>query len=448
MIRRRFLSLSLLFLLLLPFPALAALKAGAARTVITPQTSIWMAGYAFRNKPSEGKLHDLYARALALEDDQGTKAVFLASDIIGIPAGLAARVSARVEKECGVPRANLMLTCSHTHSGPALRDNLKDMYGMPEEEWQKVIQYMKWLEDKMVEVIQESVRDLKPAKISRGVGTASFTINRRQYNLDSISIGLNPIGPVDEDAPVLKVIDEKGAIKAVVFGYACHNTTLSGYEINGDYAGFAQLDLEEAIPGAVAMFFIGCGADQNPNPRRKIEDAQNHGRELAEAVRQVLSGAMKEVDGPIHAAFSLTDLSLIPAPTREQLQEQLKDSNIHIQRRAKNLLSTLDEKGKIPETYPYPLQVWRLNDFLIVAMGGEVVVDYSLRLKHELGRENAWIVGYANDVCCYIPSLRVLKEGGYESVDSMIYYGFHGPWAPPIEETIVKEVHRLVDAAK
>jgi hypothetical protein len=111
------------------------------------------------------------------------------------------------------------------------------------------------------------------------------------------------------------------------------------------------------------------------------------------------------------------------------------------------LLRVLDEGGSFPPTYPYPVQVWRLGDDLIwVILGGEVVVDYSLRLKRELGRERTWVASYANDVMNYIPSRRVLLEGGYEGGGATIPYGLHAPWNDEVEELIVREVHRQVDA--
>ncbi len=308
---------------------------------------------------------------------------------------------------------------------------------------------MKELETKLVQVISNSLENLEPARLFHGHGTADFAMNRRQYNLDGISIGHNPIGPVDHDVPVMKVAGEDGKMKAIVFGYACHNTTLSFYKFCGDYAGFAQHDLEKEYPGTIAMFWSGCGADQNPDPRRELQHAIDHGEELSQAVQTVLNGSMKEIGGPIQTEFSKTDIPLTPAPTREQLEKDIQTDNRYIQSRAQKLLKTLDEKGKIPETYPYPLQVWRFSDDLLwIAMAGEVVVDYSLRLKHELGAENTWVIAYANDVFAYIPSLRVLREGGYEADTSMIYYGLHGPWKPQVEKLIVNEIHRLIKKAR
>src|SRR5262249_35203995 len=110
------------------------------------------------------------------------------------------------------------------------------------------------------------------------------------------------------------------------------------------------------------------------------------------------------------------------------------------------LLHRIEKDGSLSGTYPYPVQTWRLGDDLTwVALGGEVVVDYSLRLKRELGRDATWVAGYTNDVMAYIPSLCVLKEGGYEGATAMIYYGQPTVWSPRVEESIVAAVREQVE---
>jgi len=253
-------------------------------------------------------------------------------------------------------------------------------------------------------------------------------------------------GPVDPDVPVLRVASSGGSLLAVLFGYACHNTTLTQefYELSGDYAGFAQIDLERAHPGAAAMFLMLCGGDQNPNPRGKRELAEQHGRTLAEEVDRVLGTELTPVKPPIRAAFQNVELEFA-FHTREKFEQELKDTNPARVRRAHAMLEAYDERHPIRQT-PYPIQAIRFDSALtILALGGEVVVDYSLRLKREYPGKLI-VAGYSNDVMSYIPSLRVLREGGYEAVDSMIYYGQPGPYADDIEERIVDGVRRVMKA--
>ena len=153
---------------------------------------------------------------------------------------------------------------------------------------------------------------------------------------------------------------------------------------------------------------------------------------------------MKAVEGPLRTTYSEIDLPFASIPTREQLVNDGASKDRYVAARAKYLLAKWDRDGGLSPTYPYPVQVWRLGSApTLVLLGGEAVVDYSLRLKKEFGPAT-WVCSYSNDVMAYIPSLRVLKEGGYEGGGAMVYYGLPSPWGPQVEELIVKEVHRLV----
>jgi neutral ceramidase len=432
-----------------PVRGAGEIKAGVGKVVITPMHDMWLAGYASRTKPSEGKLHDIYAKALALEDETGARTVLVTSDLIGVPAALVNDTANRARDKFQLPRERLMVTVSHTHSGPVLQDRLQHMYGLDETQTRLLTEYSKTLPALFLQAIASALNDLQPCRAEWGVGRAGFAVNRRQYTLGGVINGANPIGPVDHDVPVMKISRADGSIKALVHGYACHNTTLSQQKFSGDYAGFSQAYLEEKMPGATALFVCGCGGDANPLPRGTVELARKYGAELAEAVLTVAKQPLTELKGPIRVAFKEVSLALSTPPTRAEVEKQLQDSNVYIQRRAKLLLKTLDEKGELPTTYPYPVQAWQFADGMqMIALGGEVVVDYSLRMKHELGRERTWVIAYANDVCAYMPSLRVLREGGYEGAESMIYYGHHGPWAPTIEEDIIRTVHEIAAPAK
>lgn len=420
-------------------------KAGVATKVITPEESIWMAGYASRTKPAEGKIHDLFAKALCIEDASGKRLVLVTTDLIGIPRTLGAAVAAEAEKKYGLKRDELILSASHTHSGPVIRENLIDMYPMTKEDAAKVEAYTKKLQTDLVDLIGVSVKNLQPAALKYGLGNATFAVNRRQVTDKGVINGSNPAGPVDHSVPVLLAEGKDGKPVAVVFGYACHNTTLDLMKWCGDYAGFAQLALEKAHPGAVAMFWTGCGADANPLPRRKVELAEQYGKELADAVTATVKGA-KPLTGKFASKYEAITLKFESVPTKAQLGADVLSKTLAIQKRAERLLKELEANGKISDEYPhYPVQTWALGDQVMwVALGGEVVVDYAIRLRKDVATSRSlWVMGYANDVMAYIPSARVLKEGGYEADSSQIYYGMPGKWSPTIEDAIVGKVKDL-----
>ncbi len=388
----------------------AGFKAGVGRAVITPELPIWLSGYAARTNPATGILHDLWAKALALEDDQRQRVVIVTTDLVGLPRGVSEEVAARVQKQFGLHRSQLLLNSSHTHSGPVVYPNLNVMFNFDAADTERSIRYSRKVTDSLVTVVGAAIASLAPARIAIGHGSALFAINRRAASAKGVRLGVNPAGPTDPDVPVIKVSDLNGQLRAILFGYACHNTTLGGdlYKINGDYAGFAQIELEKSHPGASALFFILCGADQNPSPRGKVELAMKHGKSLAEAVDRVLAGDLHAVNPPIRTAFK--NISLDFAPHDRAVFEKEAQGPDHFRQRRANLMLKAYDAGQPVREVSYPIQTVRLaNDLTLVALGGEVVVDYALRLKREYPRENLIITGYFNDVMFYIPSLRVLK---------------------------------------
>lgn len=422
-------------------------KAGAASVAITPEGPIWMAGYASRNKPSEGKAQDLFAKALALEDAAGARVVIVTTDLIGIPRALRDAVAKGADEKFHLPPQSLLLNASHTHSGPVVRVGPSVMFDLPGEEVQRIEKYVARLQEALIDVIGRSLAALAPAQIGYSHARAGFAMNRRLPTDKGFQNSPYPEGPVDHDVPVLRVESADGkTLRAVLFGYACHNTTLSLYDICGDYAGFAQQDLEAAHPEMIALFLNGCSGDQNPYPRGKLEQAQQHGRALANAVEAALLPKPRPVGGPLRTAFKDITLDFAPPPTREQLTQQLDAKDKGDQRKAKLLLEQLDKDGRIRSTYTYPIQVVQFGgDLTLVALAGETVVDFSLRLKRELtGPAAVWVAGYSNDVFGYVPSLRVLNEGGYEAGGAFRFSALPGPFAPTVEERIVTTVHELV----
>jgi neutral ceramidase len=408
--RRGLMAASLGGSALIAAQAQAGWKAGVARAAVTPTESIWMAGYAARTKPSEGVLKDLYVKALALEDERGATTVILTSDVIGFRRELADAIASRCREKFGLARDRLLLNSSHTHTGPIV-GRFKPPAGHEAQE-QVVARYTERLLDRAVETVGAAIRGAAPATLHFGQGLAGFAVNRRRDRPGTRNLP----APVDHDVPVLAVRRPGGELAAVLFGYACHNTTLGQYRISGDYAGFAQEALEKAHPGSHALFVTGCGADSNPLPRYQgtdpalahysVELASMYGKILAIAVDIVLHGKMAAVAGPLRTAFERVDVPFQSPPS----------------------------------SYPYPVHALRFGSgFKLVALAGEVVVDYSLRLKAQHGWDDTWVAAYSNDMPGYIPSVRVLKEGGYEAGG-----GPGGVYGEAVEEIVVAKVNELL----
>lgn len=420
-------------------------KAAMARGKITPQGPIWMSGYASRSHPSEGVLQDLWAKALALEDAKGHRVVFVTTDLIGFPRRITDAIAAQAMKQYGLERAQLVFNSSHTHSGPVVRPNLETMYDLPTEQWAAIDRYGQQLTATVLSIIGQSIGELAPARISYHEGQAAFAINRRQATAKGVIIGSNPTGPIDHTVPVLRVTDLKGKLLGAMFGYSCHNTTLTGefYQIAGDYAGFAQEEFERVHPGTVGMFMMLAGGDQNPSPRSRNELAVQHGKALATAAEEAMAKPGIPVSGNLRVAFHIVDLPLAHH-TRADFERELLDPNKFKARRAKVMLAAYDQKLPVRKV-AYPVQAIRLGKTVTyVPLGGELVVDYALQTKAAFPKERIVVAGYSNDVMCYISNRRILKEGGYEAVDSMIYYGMPGPFAPEVEDVLTASIHRVL----
>jgi neutral ceramidase len=424
------------------------MKIGIGRVVITPESPVWLAGYASRTKAGESALHDIWAKAMAIEDETGAKFVIVTADLIGFYMNQTEPIAKQVEAKHGIPRDNILFNASHTHCSPVVdNEGLHITYGLEGVEQERATAYTKHLSGLLEKVIDEALADLQPGTLHWGIGEAFFGKNRRMYTIGGVSNNYNPIGPVDNDVPTLVAKSADGTIRGILFGYACHNTVTDLQQFNGDYAGFAQIEIEKAFPGATALFAQGCGGDQNPLPRRKIELAEKYGAELGAAVSSVLNGTMTPVTGPITARYKLIPLALTEAPTEAEVDKQLEDKNKYRVRLAKKMKRQYQEDGKLPTTLPQAVQVWKFGEAVqLTALSGEVTVDYSLLIKHHYPKEKQFVMGYTNGCPAYIPSLRVLKEGGYEGAGAMIYYGVHGPLEPTVEQDIMNTIHELAKA--
>lgn len=432
-------------------------RVGVASAAITPEASVWMAGYAARSAPSQGVAQELYAKALAVDDGAGGRVVLVTTDLIGIPRSLRNFVERECGSRFGLKPEQLLLNASHTHCGPEVRlermEVERNASQASPEVMENVRSYRRWLEDRLVQLVGEAWDQRKPAELEFSFARAGFAMNRRRpKHGGGFSNNPNPAGPVDQEVPVLSVSAEDGSTRAVLFGYACHNTTLSGYELSGDYAGYAQQYVEEAYPGATALFMTGCGGDQNPYPRRNMVPGQppeelvrQHGRALANAVFTALAAEQRSIQSPLITA--LEDVRLdYQLPSARELQERLREENTPVvEERIRDLLQLVEAHRTLPG-YPCPVQVLRFGDDLaLVALGGEVVVDYSLRLKRELaGARHVWVAGYSNDVFGYLASRRIIEEGGYEGGGANTRILNHpGPFALDTEERVVGKVHEL-----
>jgi hypothetical protein len=437
-----------------PATAQSPVPVGVAVEDITPAYPIRLMGYGSRKTESEGVASRLKARALAIGSDEapdGGPAVLVAIDNCAVGANVTEEVATRLKNKVGLKRERFAVCSTHTHCGPALNSELDFIFGtpIPDDQKTRIARYTRELTDSIEKVALAALAARSPASLSWGQGQVTFAANRRVLKDGRwINFGVNPNGPVDHSLPVLRATDASGKVRAVLFGYACHCTTLGGEfnQICAEWTGYACDEVERQFPGSTALAIIGCGADANPEPRRNLDDAKQHGLSAAHEVERLVKSALTPLPAKIDARLQKLELPLEPPPDRAALERRAKlpGSEGFL---AKSLIARLDRGESLETHVPYSVETWCFGDDLaMVFLPGEVVVDYALRLKWEIDQHRLWVVAYTNDVPCYIPSRRVLSEGGYEADLSMVFYGHPTRFAPATEDLIIHAVHALLPA--
>lgn len=423
------------------------IEVGVARIDITPEGPIRLAGYGNRSKSeSDGIIQRLEAKAMAFGSDADHPSVLVTVDLVGITESITSKLRAELLKNAGINPAQVVICASHTHGGPEI-GNLLNILQYREggysdsllslEQSVHIAEYTEMLSKKLKEVSLAALKNRKPALISWGQGQAFFAANRRTKD-----------GPVDPSLPILKITNPDGTLKAVFVNYACHGTTLEGInQINADWIGEAKRLIEINHPGCMAMVALGCGADADPNPRGSMEDVKLNGKQISDNVDKLLSAQLQPLSSAPVGVMKWVRLPFSKVPTASELIALTEDKTLKGYY-ARIALDRIQRGETIPAEVNLPIQVWNFGGKLaMINLGGEVVVDYSIRLKDELGAEHLWINAYSNDVPCYIASRRVIREGGYEADFSMYCYDKPSPLAEEAENIIVTAIHELIPAS-
>lgn len=280
-------------------------KAGVAKVDITPDWPVYMAGYGNRTTKHDEVLAPIYARALALEAADGTRAVQLSLELLGTSNEMTAAVQAALEPH-GVEPAAVRLSSTHTHSAPSLSNvycgccqtGWITLNPTPEDSTRAqgvadIALYTEWVIPRIIQAATDALSCLKPAVLERGRGTCDIAVNRRNNDetevtsmaeagaLDKSTLN----GPFDWDVEVLVIRNPSdGVVLGISFGYACHATVLGAQSLHGDWPGRAMATLESTHPNLVALHINGCSGDQNPLPRRSIPLMEQYGDAMAAAV--------------------------------------------------------------------------------------------------------------------------------------------------------------------
>ncbi len=428
------------------------LEVGVAQVDITPDYPIRLSGYGSRRTESEGIIQRIWAKALAIGSETEEPVVVVTVENCGLPDELTEEIAHRVKQKTGLSRAHFVACFTHTHSAPCLTNAAPFLFSsdIPPEQQEKIYRYTRQLGDWLEEAALEALTNREPCQVQWSIGELDFAKNRRTQG-----------GPAEHSLPMLQVTGEDGALRAVWASYACHCTTLAGTDnhICGDWAGYAQEAIQETNPGTTALISIGCGADANPASRMmpmpdrqqevfqtRLAYAKEHGEALAQEVQRLLASNATPLSQTPTGSFERVNLPFDTLPTPDEWKARVAAGGA-VGYHAQKHLERLQRGEPLQTELSYPVQTWTFGDELaIVFLASEVVVDYSLRLKHEFDAARLWVGAYANAFPGYIPSERVLAEGGYEGGDAMLYFGPPTRFAPGVEQLVVDAVHRLLPA--
>ncbi len=418
---------------------------GAAKVDVTPAHPVVLAGYGGRTTELEGIDTRLWARAMVIGKEKPVAIVVL--DNCGVPAALKERVARNLTEE-GITPERLVVAVTHTHNAPNLEGYAPVLWAgrMNPGQKERMSRYTDFAVEKMAEAVRMALKNRQPMQLSWAQGRASFGGNRRvMVGGQWQGFGLQHGAPVDHSLPVLAAKDREGRVRILWANYACHCTTVGGRNhVSGDWAGYANDSMEEAFPSATALMSIGCGADIGPQPGGGLQIAAEHGQAIGKEVRRLLSGRMNRLGGAPSVSEATVELPLEDPKPRKHWEELKGRGGFHGQLGVA-MLERLDAGKSVPTHVNYPVTSWKFGrDLAMVFLPGEVVVDYSLRLNRELAWPRLWITAWANGMPGYIPSRRVLAEGGYEADFSQVYYEQPGRYKPEVEEVVVGAVRRVV----
>ncbi len=413
------------------------MKLGIGKAVITPAMGTPLAGFAHRTHGCEGVLDDLEVRALWFQDGESA-ACIVTADLIGFGSHMTSYFRNLVQNKYGLPKDRLLLTVSHTHSGPQIEECLPHTGVMVPEVRDMVC--------KRVETaIEEAHSDLRTITMHAGKGLCEgFAINRRRKLNGKIEgMAPDPEGVRDDQVTVITCRSaEDDSIVAALFHFTCHASTMGDYNVTADYPGVARRQVEKLLGnGATAAVLPGCFGDVRSNCvliggryfRSGVPmDITLFGEALGNEVVRVINEDSKPIVPQLSANLVTVDLPISKHPTREELETLVNTGTTFEKAWAEGILSE-------PFSLTRAFDIQRIDlakEAILVALSGEVCVEYGHFIKSL--RPDAYMLplGYSNSLAGYIPTAAMYAEGGYEPEESCPYFNLPAPFAPELEQVI------------
>jgi neutral ceramidase len=408
------------------------IRAGASVVDITPPAGLAMSGFAARVPPASGAHDLLTVRALVIGDT-----AIAVADVIGIDAAL----SYRVRMASGLPPEKVTLAATHTHGGPV------SMTGRLAGEADPA--FLECLETAFVTALRRAAEAREPVTLFGGTGVEPGVARNRRHR----------DGPVDTGVPVLRLDRDDGSVLAVLVSYACHPVVLSSDNLlwTADFPHFVRAMLEQALPGAVAIFATGCAGDVNTghsaaasldptsHPLRSYAEAERIGRAIAASA---LAAPLRPLGDAVSAAEAFAELAFAPEddlPARIEAWQAERETAVQSRARILDIWSDWGARLANQNASPLRARVSAANwgDARMLAMPGEIFAGTALDLRRAMGADRTgplFILGYADDNPGYIPPEGEFAFGGYEVTEAHRFYGLPAGLAPHSAEKLATAV--------
>jgi hypothetical protein len=418
---------------------------------VTPPVGVYLAGYGGRHTPSDGVYHPLRAVSTVIDDGQGPL-LLVSFEWLGF-YDRTAEARRRIAAATGIAPDRMVLSGTHTHCGPVMRQNMDlRRHGTIDED------YIDRVLDDLAQSAREALDRAEPARLRVGTSWCGFASSRRRPDGPGKVLYKPSLdAPHDHEVTVVVVESPEGDLRQMLFSYACHPISAGALtQIGGDFAAYACDFLEDTYGGAKAGFFQGCAGDQKPDTRAadgdgwrnlELDEVRALGHQLGKAVQRVVdTDDLRPIDGPITATQSVLSLRTDPAD-RGALEACARSSAEYEREWAAHHLKLAERGEEARREFDFEVQTIRFGEsLLIVTLSGEMSVEYALRCKRTWGGrfDGILVLGYTNDIVGYVPVRRQIPEGGYEVINNNRHQLYTGPFAEETEELILAAIDQAV----
>ena len=417
------------------------LRFGISKETITPFFKVNMVGFGGYFGEDFRTIHDdLYAHAIVLEDDACNKALIVAMDVLFHGFTLTEEIMRFALEECGIPKQNVLLNYSHTHNGPALKGY---------ERWGYSPEYEEYLLAAIKRCILRADMNMFEGSAAYGAVEGEWNINRRLITDGVCEFRPNLGGDRDKELQLFRFTDKEGVTRGMVLGFSCHpSSTGMSFAISGEYPGRLCQLVDAMLYGCTSLFLQGSAGDTKSRYTVSGDgrgfrgapffDVDQMASNMFEAVKRAcLTNKFLSLKLELAGRHFIIPLPLEAYPREyyEAKYRELSDTNRFLAACAQYVI---DNYENLDETLYLHASVLKLTgDMYIFAMGGEPSHDVKATLRNAFPDIKIVFVGYCDDIA-YIPSDRLIEEGGYEADGSVVEYRLKGRVAPGANEVLIR----------